>query len=221
MSTPWKQILLSFPFWTVASAQVGNFWGYYTLMTGTPLYLNGIQHFSVEQVISVILNLLNKTNLKTSLFTFQNGLISALPQICGLVVTAPFGWLSDKLIASGKISRLNCRKIFNAIGNYGPACGLIWLAFVGCDRVMAVVVLCLATTLDAASFSGFMVKKTRTMFIAIRTNVNLLLSSQLSHYDLSPNFSGTTYGMANTLSNICGFVTPTITGVLTNDNVSF
>ena len=43
---------------------------------------------------------------------------------------------------------------------------------------------------------------------------------QLSHFDLSPNFSGTLYGIANTLSNICGFVSPTVIGLLTNGNVS-
>ena len=50
--TPWKGILTSLPFWVVTVTQVGNFWGYYTLLTGTPLYLNGIQHFSLEQVSS-------------------------------------------------------------------------------------------------------------------------------------------------------------------------
>ena len=68
------------------------------------------------------------------------------------------GKLSDYLINTGKISRLNARKLFNGIGNYGPAIALIFMAFVGCNRLMAVVLLCVATGLDGASWSGYMVR---------------------------------------------------------------
>ena len=35
---PIKQILCSKPFIVLAIAQMGNYWGYYTLMSGAPLY---------------------------------------------------------------------------------------------------------------------------------------------------------------------------------------
>lgn len=38
--------------------------------------------------------------------------------------------------------------------------------------------------------------------------------------DIAPNFSGTIFGMANTLSSFGGFVSAYMVGVLTNDNVS-
>lgn len=44
------KILCSKPFMVLAVAQMGNYWGYYTLMSGTPLYLSNILHFPLEQV---------------------------------------------------------------------------------------------------------------------------------------------------------------------------
>lgn len=87
-----------------------------------------------------------------------------MPNVCNLVVSILFGLLSDKLISSGKVKRLTARKIFNGIGNYGPALGMIWMAFVGCDRVMAIVVLCIATTLDGASYAGYMVSRSQSTY---------------------------------------------------------
>ena len=49
-SPPFKKILKSIPFWAVVIAQVGNYMGYYTVMTGTPLYLSSILHTSIQEV---------------------------------------------------------------------------------------------------------------------------------------------------------------------------
>lgn len=50
LQPPFWQILTSFPFFVVCITTMGNFWGFYTVMIGTPQYLNSIQHFSLEQV---------------------------------------------------------------------------------------------------------------------------------------------------------------------------
>ena len=42
---------------------------------------------------------------------------------------------------------------------------------------------------------------------------------QVNHADLSPNFSGTLGGITNTFSNLCGFVTPAVTGLITERGV--
>lgn len=82
-----------------------------------------------------------------------------MPYICNLIVAIPSGWLSDKLISSGKLSKLSSRKLFSAVGNYGPALGMVALSFVGCNRTLAIVALCGSVGMDAASFSGFMVNR--------------------------------------------------------------
>lgn len=43
--------------------------------------------------------------------------------------------------------------------------------------------------------------------------------AQLNHGELSPNYAGTLFGMTNTVANVCGFVTPFVTGYITQDNV--
>lgn len=42
---------------------------------------------------------------------------------------------------------------------------------------------------------------------------------QFNHVDLSPNYAGTLMGITNCFANICGFVTPYVTGAIINDNV--
>ena len=68
-----------------------------------------------------------------------------------------YGVLSDSLVKSGRIKVVNARRLFNSIGTYGPAVGLIWLAYVGCDGTMAVVALCLSSLLGTAATAGYQV----------------------------------------------------------------
>lgn len=171
---PLLKIFSSLPFLSLIVVHFGQNWGFYTLLTETPTYLNEIQHFS----------------LKT------NGLLSALPYLCMWIFSICIGSLADYLIASKKISVINSRKLFNTIGFIIPALGLVWLSWVGCDRVMAIAALCVAVGFNGAIYSGF----------------------QVNHVDLSPNYAGTLMGITNMFANICGFVTPAVAGALTNNN---
>ena len=71
--------------------------------------------------------------------------------------------------------------------------GLVAMCFVDCDKTLAIVVLCIAVGLNGAIYSGYM----------------------CSHQDLSPNLAGTLMGITNTVAAIPGFVTPVVTGALT------
>jgi len=75
----------------------------------------------------------------------------------------PFGALADALIGHFGVSVGNVRKLLQGISQFGPAVGFIWLAYVGCDRVLAVVVLCLSVGLNGASFVGFQVRLTASL----------------------------------------------------------
>ena len=56
---PYKKILTSIPILaTIVTAQCQNY-GFYTLLTMTPTYLNNIQHFSLESVGHEYENMLN------------------------------------------------------------------------------------------------------------------------------------------------------------------
>ena len=84
------------------------------------------------------------------------------------------------------------------IGFVSPAIGLTIVTFIGCNPAIAVFLLCVSLMLEGTCLSGF--------------NVN--------HLELSPNYAGTLRGATSTVANICGFVTPTLAGALTQGQVS-
>jgi ACS family sodium-dependent inorganic phosphate cotransporter-like MFS transporter 5 len=47
---PYKQILTSLPFWALSVTFVCSAWGFYTLLTNVPTYLNNIQHIPLTLV---------------------------------------------------------------------------------------------------------------------------------------------------------------------------
>ena len=112
---------------------------------------------------------------------------------------AVFAFVNGKVESKGWLSKAVTRKLFNSIGMYGPGAALIWLAFVGCDRISAVVALTLAVGLNAGVQLGF------------QNNFN----------DIAPNYSGTLYAISNTIAQAWGFVSPFVTGEVTNGNVSY
>lgn len=45
-----KEVLQSKPFLALMATHVGHNWGLYALLSGTPLFLNNIHHFSLMSV---------------------------------------------------------------------------------------------------------------------------------------------------------------------------
>ena len=68
----------------------------------------------------------------------------------------------------------------------------------GCDSLAAVVVMSAAVGVTGAGFCGLF----------------------CSHQDISPHFSGTIYGITNSIANVTGFVAPAVVGLITYENVS-
>ena len=79
----------------------------------------------------------------------------------------------------------------------GSSIALIGLAFVGCSRAGAIATLIIAKGLYSATYSGL--------------NANFA--------DLSPNYVGSLYAVSNTLSSLLAFVSPLVTGAVTDGNV--
>ena len=50
---PIKEVFCSKPFLATMATHAGYNWGFYTLLTGTPLFLNNILHYSIADVIHV------------------------------------------------------------------------------------------------------------------------------------------------------------------------
>jgi ACS family sodium-dependent inorganic phosphate cotransporter-like MFS transporter 5 len=124
---PWRNILTSMPVWACVAVHFANNWGYYTLLTCLPKFMNDVLHFNVA----------------------SNGILSGLPYLaCWILMTAG-GVLADRLRAPGRLSTGTVRRLFCFVGLIAPAVFLIISGFLGCDRAAVVVVVVLAV-----GFSG-------------------------------------------------------------------
>ncbi|XP_057327307.1 putative inorganic phosphate cotransporter [Microplitis mediator] len=128
-----------------------------------------------------------------------NGLLSSLPYIGKYVFALATSTLADYLRRSGKLSVTAIRKIFTTFAVLIPGLLMILQANFGCDRVISVVIFTIALTINGAVTAGY-------------------LGNGL---DIAPNFSGTIFGLANTLSSLGGYLSSFMVGRLTYKNQTY
>lgn len=87
---------------------------------------------------------------------------------------------------------------FSVAASVIPALCLIGVSFVGCNRVLGVILMTIAVTSLAGMYCGFLA----------------------NHIDIAPNFAGTLVAITNTIATIPGLVVPILVGKLTEGNVS-
>lgn len=127
----------------------------------------------------------------------SNGLLSSLPYFGKYFMSVTASHFADYLRTNGKISTTVARKSFTTFAVFTPGLFFVLLIFFGYDATWAVAIFTIALTLNGAVTAGY-------------------LGNGL---DIAPNFSGTIFGMANTLSSFGGFVSAWLVGVLTYNNV--
>ncbi|KAJ8946322.1 hypothetical protein NQ318_004211 [Aromia moschata] len=93
IKTPWKEIFTSLPFLSILVAHCGMNWGYWTLLTEIPSYLEQILGFKIA----------------------SNSLLSALPYVVQYLLTFVMSYSANLLIERKTVSVGTCRKIFNSI----------------------------------------------------------------------------------------------------------
>ncbi|XP_053690562.1 sialin [Sabethes cyaneus] len=129
----------------------------------------------------------------------ENGLLSSLPYLGKYVMAVMSSHLADHLRKTGALSTTAARKIFTAFAVMTPGFLMIIQVYMGENRSWAVAIFTLALFLNGAVTAGY-------------------LGNGL---DIAPNFSGTIFGMANTLSSFGGFVSAYMVGVLTYEDKSY
>jgi len=173
VSTPWCHIWASPSLWAIVMAHTAQNWFFYTLLTETPTFLSQILHFDIK----------------------QNGFLSALPYLLQWILIILSGLLADFMIQK-KFSVTVVRK-FMATWGYGlPALCLIMLAYVGCNKVLAVCLL-----VGATGFSGF--------------NYS---SYNCNHLDIAPQYAGILMGISNCFATIPGFAGPAVVGLFAEND---
>lgn len=174
---PWKAIFQSVPFWAILVAHTCSNWGFYMLLVNMPLFMKQVLRFNMAEVT----------------------LYSSIPYFCMWIFSILIGQLLDRLKMKNKISTTTARKVATLIASVPVAACLLVLCFVGCNQIIAVILLTISLTVMGAMYSGFM------------TN----------HIDIANNYAGTLMGMTNTFGTIPGIVGPLFVGAMTDEDVSF
>ncbi|XP_046680558.1 putative inorganic phosphate cotransporter isoform X1 [Homalodisca vitripennis] len=175
MKTPWRHILTSRPIWALTAAHFSFNWGKWTLITELSSFLRHVYGYDIK----------------------SNGLLSALPPVCCLLMVLVFSYIADFINMKEFISLTLSRKISNSIAQWGSAIGLCTMAFVS-NPTSAVILLTVPIALTAGSFTG----------------------SIANPLDLSPNFTGLIMGITFGLGTLSAILGPSITGFIVTDEVS-
>ncbi|XP_066974357.1 putative inorganic phosphate cotransporter [Macrobrachium rosenbergii] len=174
LKVPWKDIATSMPFWCLVVFTFGDCIGFYTILTEIPTYLNNVQRFDLA----------------------SNGILSALPYVCIIIVSPLFGAIADKISKKKWLSLKMTRKLATGVGLYSSGICLIAMCFVDCNSTLAIVFLCLAVSLNGAKYSG----------------------ASVGEQDIAPNFAGVLKGTINSMASITGIIAPLVVGAITTGN---
>ncbi|XP_030383238.1 putative inorganic phosphate cotransporter [Scaptodrosophila lebanonensis] len=126
---PWKAIFTSLPFWALMVARCSQAWGYSTLQTEMPTYMNGVLLMDMK----------------------SNAVYSALPYLASWIMAFVYLIISDILLNRGVLSITAVRKSFNTISFWVPAITLIGVGFVDSSQTTLAIVL---MTLNVGINSG-------------------------------------------------------------------
>lgn len=129
----------------------------------------------------------------------ENGLLSSLPYLGKYVMAVLASYLADRIRKSGKLSTTVTRKVFTTFATLIPGFLMVIQVFFGMNAALSVTVFTISLFFNGAVTAGY-------------------LSNAL---DIAPNFSGTIFGMANTLSSFGGWLSTKIVAVLTYEESSF
>lgn len=124
----------------------------------------------------------------------KNGILSSLPFLGKYVTALLSSLLADYLRTTDRMTTTTTRKVFTTFALLMPGFMMGLQIYTGEDPIFAVAMFTLALTFNGAVTAGY-------------------LGNGL---DIAPNFSGTIFGLANTLSSFGGFVSSHIVGVLTD-----
>ncbi|GFQ97416.1 hypothetical protein TNCT_257231 [Trichonephila clavata] len=124
----------------------------------------------------------------------KNGFLSSFPYLLQTAVGLVVGFVADALIRKNIATTNFVRKFCNTVSGFAFSLGLILVCLAGCNVTLNVICFMFSTAIGGFCYSGYM----------------------LSHLDLSPEYAGTLMGIANTVSNLTGFIVPLIVGTLTD-----
>ena len=152
--------------------------------------------------------------------------MSSLPFFTCWVFIILSSLLGDKLISSGKLSRIHVRKIFNGIGLAFPVVAIIALSFIDCTQpYLGVLLLSIGVAfMGFSSGAGYYVYLQTFLFVLFNekafSSIFLLKKKtnekkKVNINDIGGKYSSVIYGISNTFGTIPGLISPYIASALT------
>lgn len=108
-------------------------------------------------------------------------------------------YVADKIRKSGKLTTTQTRKIFTTVAVLIPGLFMIIQAIWGMNALLSVTVFTAALFFNGAVTAGYLA----------------------NGLDIAPNFSGTIFGLANTLSSCGGWFSTKLVALITGENSTF
>ncbi|XP_049836738.1 putative inorganic phosphate cotransporter [Schistocerca gregaria] len=136
LPTPWKAIFTSPPMISLIIAHCTQNWGFWTLLTQMPTYMDRVLGFNIQ----------------------SNSLLSALPYLVMWGLSFVFSGVSYVLERKKCLSLGTLRKLFNSIAHWGPGIALVVLSYTHVsDPTAAVVLLTVAVGINAGVYVGYQI----------------------------------------------------------------
>ncbi|XP_025833022.1 sialin-like [Agrilus planipennis] len=129
---PWKEILTSMPFWAITCSNFSENWGFNTLLTQLPTFMNDVLNFNLT----------------------ASGSLSALPYLAMSICTMLSGFLADMCLKRKYLNTTQVRKIFNCGAFISQTVFMLGAAFL-MSAVGSTICLTLAVGLGGFALSGY------------------------------------------------------------------
>lgn len=123
---PWKDILTSMPVWAITCAHFCENWGFYTLLTQLPSYMNGNHLYNIIfllKKISLYLTILVHTTDVLKFNIGKGSLLSALPYLVMSIILQFSGFFVDwlrknEILTTTQVPSYLYNIIFYALSKY-------------------------------------------------------------------------------------------------------
>jgi len=185
------ELLKQKPVWAIIAAQYGQSWGLYGLLSWLPSYYSDRFHVPLVEL----------------------GSFTALPYLIQSMVSISAGFLADALVVKYKWRVLTVRNLFQTVGMLTPAMCLTYSAYGPLIETTVKSSLVASVSLEPIASVSPTVAAT---IITIGSAAGALTSAAVScnQFDISPQNSGTIFGIANTASCVAALIAVPISGVL-------
>ncbi|XP_034940999.1 vesicular glutamate transporter 2.2-like [Chelonus insularis] len=131
---PWKEIFTSASVWAIVAAHFSENWGFYTMLTQLPKFINDVLNFQLE----------------------KTGFFSAIPYLAMAIILPTFGFLADYLRSKKILTTTQVRKLCTCVAFLIQTVFMICAAFTE-TAFAAITCLTLAVGIGGVAGAGFSV----------------------------------------------------------------